>query len=143
MSFSAARGFAANAAVLPATQWAAKCMCYLYTATLERTASAQHCAILHASALRAANHTVEVRDLYAEGFVPTMSADERGRYYGDPSTSTGSKNIYRLCNALTRCCWSIQPGGSVCRQCSRAGSIVSGCLAWPSVSAGLGVSNRF
>jgi NAD(P)H dehydrogenase (quinone) len=35
------------------------------------------------SALRAANHTVEVRDLYAEGFVPTMSADERGRYYGD------------------------------------------------------------
>jgi NAD(P)H dehydrogenase (quinone) len=32
-------------------------------------------------ALRAANHTVEVRDLYAEGFVPGMSSDERGRYY--------------------------------------------------------------
>ncbi len=25
----------------------------------------------------------QVRDLYAEGFVPTMSADERGRYYGN------------------------------------------------------------
>jgi NAD(P)H dehydrogenase (quinone) len=35
-----------------------------------------------ASALRAANHIVDVRDLYAEGFVPAMSADERGRYYG-------------------------------------------------------------
>lgn len=36
-----------------------------------------------ASALRAADHTVEVRDLYAEGFVPAMSAAERGQYYGD------------------------------------------------------------
>jgi NAD(P)H dehydrogenase (quinone) len=35
-----------------------------------------------ASALRAANHTVEVRDLYAEGFAPAMSADQRDRYYG-------------------------------------------------------------
>jgi NAD(P)H dehydrogenase (quinone) len=33
------------------------------------------------SALRAAGHTVAVRDLYAEGFVPTMSAEERGHYY--------------------------------------------------------------
>lgn len=35
-----------------------------------------------ASALRAANHTVELRDLYAEGFVPALSAGERGEYYG-------------------------------------------------------------
>jgi NAD(P)H dehydrogenase (quinone) len=41
--------------------------------------TARYCSV----GLRAANHTVEVRDLYAEGFVPTMSADERGRYYGD------------------------------------------------------------
>jgi NAD(P)H dehydrogenase (quinone) len=35
------------------------------------------------SALQGARHTVEVRDLYAEGFQPSMGADERGRYYGD------------------------------------------------------------
>jgi NAD(P)H dehydrogenase (quinone) len=30
-----------------------------------------------------------VCDLYAEGFVPTMSADERGRYYGDSPNLQG------------------------------------------------------
>jgi NAD(P)H dehydrogenase (quinone) len=34
-------------------------------------------------ALRSTNHTVEVRDLYAEGFLPSMGPDERGRYYGE------------------------------------------------------------
>jgi NAD(P)H dehydrogenase (quinone) len=36
-----------------------------------------------ASALRSTGHTVEVRDLYAEGFVPPMGPDERSRYYSD------------------------------------------------------------
>lgn len=31
--------------------------------------------------LRAAGHTVELRDLYAEGFDPALSAEERGRYH--------------------------------------------------------------
>lgn len=50
------------------------------------------CALLRdtaASALRAANHIVEVRDLYADGFVPAMSADERGRYYGSSPDLNG------------------------------------------------------
>lgn len=44
------------------------------------------CAVLRdtaVAALTAARHTVHVRDLYAEGFVPAMSANERGRYYTD------------------------------------------------------------
>jgi hypothetical protein len=32
--------------------------------------------------LRAVDHTAEVRDLYAEDFAPTMSADERLREAG-------------------------------------------------------------
>jgi NAD(P)H dehydrogenase (quinone) len=51
------------------------------------------------SALRAANHTVAVRDLYAEGFVPTMSADERGGYYGD---SPNFRGIEEHVSALQR-----------------------------------------
>jgi NAD(P)H dehydrogenase (quinone) len=44
------------------------------------------CSVLRdtaASSLRAASHTVEIHDLYAEGFAPAMTADERDRYYGD------------------------------------------------------------
>jgi len=39
--------------------------------------------------LKAAVHTVEVRDLYAEGFRPTMSGDERGGYYREPANLDG------------------------------------------------------
>ncbi len=35
------------------------------------------------SALKAANHTVELRDLYAEGFALALSADERGQCYDE------------------------------------------------------------
>jgi len=50
------------------------------------------CAALRDAAvigLRAADHTVEVRDLYAEGFVPVLDADERGRYYHPPANLSG------------------------------------------------------
>jgi putative NADPH-quinone reductase len=36
-----------------------------------------------AAALKAAGHEVEVRDLYAEGFAPALSAEERGSYYDE------------------------------------------------------------
>ena len=35
------------------------------------------------AALEAAGHTVELRDLYAEGFAPALSGEERGRYYDE------------------------------------------------------------
>jgi putative NADPH-quinone reductase len=38
------------------------------------------------------NRVEQIRDLYAEGFVPTMSADERGRYYGDSPNLQGIEN---------------------------------------------------
>ena len=54
------------------------------------------------SALRAASHTLEVRDLYAEGFTPAMSADERDRYYGDAPDIKGiEEHISALRNAHT------------------------------------------
>ena len=34
-------------------------------------------------ALKAAGHALEIRDLYAEGFSPALSAEERGRYYDE------------------------------------------------------------
>jgi NAD(P)H dehydrogenase (quinone) len=64
-------------------------MCCSFIATLDPTASAQHCATPLLRLWGGANHTVEVCDLYAEGFVPTMSADERGRYYGDSPNLQG------------------------------------------------------
>lgn len=61
------------------------------------------CSVLRdtaASALRAANQTVEVRDLYAEGFSPAMSANERQHYYGDTPDLQGIKaHISALQNA--------------------------------------------
>ena len=50
------------------------------------------CAALRDTAalsLRAANHTVEIHDLYADGFAPAMRADERDRYYGDAPNLDG------------------------------------------------------
>jgi NAD(P)H dehydrogenase (quinone) len=41
------------------------------------------------SALEAADHTVEVRDLYAEGFEPALSAEERGGYYRESANLHG------------------------------------------------------
>ncbi len=35
------------------------------------------------SALESTGHGVEARDLYAEGFSPALSAEERGRYYDE------------------------------------------------------------
>lgn len=40
-------------------------------------------------ALKAAGHTVEVRDVYAEGFAPALSAGERGRYYDEGANRRG------------------------------------------------------
>ena len=40
-------------------------------------------------ALKAAGHALEVRDLYAEGFSPTLSAEERGRYYDEGANLVG------------------------------------------------------
>jgi hypothetical protein len=80
VSLSATRGFTV-------TQWAAP---NAYVARLLPPSNGQ--LLLRdtaASTLKEANHTVEVRDLYAEGFVPTMSADERDGYYG------GSPNLRR------------------------------------------------
>ena len=45
-----------------------------------------------ASALRASSHTVEVRDLYAEGFLPTMGGGERSQYYSDAPNLPGLEN---------------------------------------------------
>ncbi len=39
--------------------------------------------------LTASAHTVEVRDLYDEGFSPALSADERGRYYTEAENLDG------------------------------------------------------
>ncbi len=40
-------------------------------------------------ALRSAGHTIEVRDLYAEGFEPALSGDARGRYYDQSLNQSG------------------------------------------------------
>lgn len=47
------------------------------------------------SALEAANHSVEVRDLYAEGFDPALSPDERGQYYSE------SADLHRVQDHVT------------------------------------------
>jgi putative NADPH-quinone reductase len=41
------------------------------------------------AALEAAGHAVELRDLYAEGFAPAMSAEERGRHHEVPRNLEG------------------------------------------------------
>ena len=41
------------------------------------------------SALEARGHEVELRDLYAEGFQPAMSAEERGRHHDVPRNLDG------------------------------------------------------
>lgn len=40
-------------------------------------------------ALTAAGHEVELRDLYAEGFQPALTAEERGRYHDVPDNLLG------------------------------------------------------
>ena len=50
------------------------------------------CAALRDAAiggLESAGHTVEVRDLYAEGFSPVMDAEQRGRYYDETENGAG------------------------------------------------------
>lgn len=42
-----------------------------------------------ADALRNAGHAVELRDLYAEGFAPAMTAEERGRHHDIPRNLEG------------------------------------------------------
>jgi NAD(P)H dehydrogenase (quinone) len=42
-----------------------------------------------ASALEAAGHSVEMRDLYAEGFAPVLTAGQRGRYYDEAVNTAG------------------------------------------------------
>jgi NAD(P)H dehydrogenase (quinone) len=41
------------------------------------------------ASLEAAGHTVELRDLYAEGFNPAMDAEERGRHHDIPRNLEG------------------------------------------------------
>jgi NAD(P)H dehydrogenase (quinone) len=41
------------------------------------------------SALESAGHAVEVRDLYAEGFTPALSSEERGHYYDEGANRNG------------------------------------------------------
>ena len=41
------------------------------------------------AALESAGHRVELRDLYAEGFNPVLSAEERGRYHDVPDNQLG------------------------------------------------------
>ena len=41
------------------------------------------------AALKGVDHTVEVLDLYAEGFAPAMSATERGQYYDEAANLHG------------------------------------------------------
>ena len=41
------------------------------------------------AALEAGGHRVELRDLYAEGFNPVLSAEERGRYHDVPDNLEG------------------------------------------------------
>jgi putative NADPH-quinone reductase len=42
-----------------------------------------------ASALEAAGHVVEVQDLYAEGFAPVLTAEQRGGYYDEAANTAG------------------------------------------------------
>jgi NAD(P)H dehydrogenase (quinone) len=47
--------------------------------------------------LRSAGHTVELRDLYAEGFDPVLNAHERRGYYGqDATTSETASHVAAL-----------------------------------------------
>jgi NAD(P)H dehydrogenase (quinone) len=50
------------------------------------------CAALRDAAvlgLESAGHSVEVRDLYAEGFAPILTEEERGRYYDESRNQHG------------------------------------------------------
>lgn len=42
-----------------------------------------------AAALSARGHEVEIRDLYAEGFAPALTSEERGRYHDVPDNLQG------------------------------------------------------
>jgi NAD(P)H dehydrogenase (quinone) len=41
------------------------------------------------AALEAAGHSVEVRDLYDEGFMPALTAEQRGHYYDESANLCG------------------------------------------------------
>jgi NAD(P)H dehydrogenase (quinone) len=50
------------------------------------------CAALRDATIRGletAGHSVEVRDLYAEGFMPALNAEERDRYYDEAANRRG------------------------------------------------------
>ncbi len=72
--------------------------------------------------LQRAGHEVEIIDLYAEGFDPVMSRDERAGYH------TRGENRVPVATHLDRvqrrmgCSSSTPPGGMRSPRCSRAGS---------------------
>ncbi len=42
-----------------------------------------------AAALTAAGHAVEMRDLYAEGFSPALTPEQRRDFYDEPANQSG------------------------------------------------------
>ncbi len=57
-----------------------------------------------ATALRGAGHAVTLRDLYAEGFQPALTEEERGRYHDVPANLAG---IEREVSALRAAEWLV------------------------------------
>ena len=74
------------------------------------------CAALRDAAiggLETAGHTVEIRDLYAEDFVPALSAEERGRspswllwLIGRPDRRLVGRGLRRVCARGCRLDWA-------------------------------------
>ena len=56
------------------------------------------------STLEAARHTVEVRDLYAEGFAPALSAEEREAITTRARTGKALRITWPPCVRPRRCC---------------------------------------
>ncbi|MFC7543168.1 NAD(P)H-dependent oxidoreductase [Siccirubricoccus deserti] len=67
--------------------------------------------------LTEAGHTVELRDLHAEGFVPVMTAEEHALCHTPAPTRLASAATPPRCAGRRRWCWSTRPGGTACRRC--------------------------
>ena len=67
--------------------------------------------------LTARGWDVRLTDLYAEGFDPVLSADERRNYNGRAPNIRSSLRISITSNGRRRCSSSIRRGGTGCRPC--------------------------
>lgn len=67
--------------------------------------------------LTASGHSIELRDLYAEGFDPVLSTHQRGAYFDETENVRGMEDHVAALRQAQGMVWFTRPGGSGCRRC--------------------------